>query len=1411
MQKVFSFAIALAALTAQQAFADKVQTSTTLPTSGNPEHVYTMSNGNGYHANRLTAPTQTSENYGEFAFYAVSGKDNAYYIYSCKAAKWLSFNVSSTYSNQTGFVTLSDTRNDQAYFKVNNFSDEKYEIQPYTTSGGVNKYLNWYCGIGTQNPLDGSVSVGLYEDSGSKDNGSSWTFDEVVRHDYAYTITITGGDHISIGGTEYANGSTYATDHSLSKSDIVAPHVDGKFAVVSIDDASETIKVSYAAIPAQPATEAYTNAVLYPAQQENVGEAVASESDGAYTLSNKVLAASFVRVDNALYFAGSQAMNLEPGTEPFTVAFGSGVNVPASAMTLSSLALEDLSGDANAVGGAEHYAGKALVANYTYTNEGKTLTIVWKAVLRDGSHYLRTEMELTGTDDVNMYNVIPLIYNVDTQAAGSTPKVVGNTRGAVLLSDKIFAGLENPVGYNTVGDVASSEELWTLADAKTTNLTVDSWAQLAATEVPSGVLEATGASNTQVNAYTYTNLTLTKGQKVETTVEYTGGNHRLNFGGACLLDASGNDVAHDYHSGYSGSEHSNNTFTFIAPSNGTFSLRVFVETKTETITATSKLTANIYNAKEGASIPNVVAIQGRWSRNTTLAAGETWKISGVVGLVVQDGTQSDSNILKTQKRRSFLAYSERERAVPWRANPAYISWYELNIDRNNAYDPTKNMNANQVLDVLSQWKTNMYDRYGVAPNSFVIDDGWDNYGTWTFHSGFPNEMRDIAAKAAEMGAGVGAWLGPVGGYGQSGDYRRNYWKNKGGMVLSNPDYYKTFLNAAENLTKNNGDFRFFKFDGISAQGTAIGPDPGDTGNENAEGIIRLERYVRENLKRDIFFNTTVGTWASPFWYHYTDATWRQDADYKEAGNNSIDRENWITYRDHMVYDIYVTNSPICPINTLMTHGFILSSHGQVSKNMDYEGCLREMRCAFACGSGMVELYTDYALLNSINNGKLWGDLAECMAWQRKNADVLPDAHWVGGNPWDGSKTSVYGWASWNGTKSTLALRNGGNNASTYTFTLREALNIPANVNGSVVLRKSFAVQDALNGLTEGTAINIDQSLSVTLPGSSVFCFDGIDASVAEVKVTAIELSTENDSHEVEEGKTLVVTATVTPENATNTTLAWISSNEEVATVANGLVKGVKAGTTTITATATDGSDVKATVEITVVEAEAPVVEDYPVNFDKTATHSRSDRQNSSISLQQEGKEKQTISTTPFKLYEDLSAQNFTVDAGSELTATFDFSGEWMHGYVYIDLNNDKQFSWNAEGTDQSGTELVAYSYYKDLNSKGESAASGNNNLNPPSFTAPTTPGTYRIRYKIDWDNVDPGGCVDAGNHISTNGGGIWDATLVVENPIVDGINAVNADATSVEYYDLDGRRLNMAPQHGVFVVKQGNVTKKVVK
>ena len=234
-----------------------------------------------------------------------------------------------------------------------------------------------------------------------------------------------------------------------------------------------------------------------------------------------------------------------------------------------------------------------------------------------------------------------------------------------------------------------------------------------------------------------------------------------------------------------------------------------------------------------------------------------------------------------------------------------------------------------------------------------------------------------------------------------------------------------------------------------------------------------------------------------------------------------------------------------------------------------------------------------------------------------------------------------------------------------------------------------------------------------------------------------------------------------------------------------------------------------------VETPEPPVEDYAINFDKDAKQNHVSRYSTSVSLQQTGKDKQTIEFgKTMNGYEDLTADKFTVEAGSEVTPSIGYVGEWMHGYVYIDLDNNKQFSFNADGADQTGTEVVSYSYYKNQNSKGE-AVESNCNVNPmPAFTAPTTPGTYRIRFKVDWDNIDAGGSVATGNSILNNGGGIYDATLEVVEPVTDGISTINAEVANGEaqLFTVDGVQIAKL-QKGLNIVRtaDGKVKKVLVK
>lgn len=90
-----------------------------------------------------------------------------------------------------------------------------------------------------------------------------------------------------------------------------------------------------------------------------------------------------------------------------------------------------------------------------------------------------------------------------------------------------------------------------------------------------------------------------------------------------------------------------------------------------------------------------------------------------------------------------------------------------------------------------------------------------------------------------------------------------------------------------------------------------------------------------------------------------------------------------------------------------------------------------------------------------------------------------------------------------------------------------------------------------------------------------------------VKVTGITLNRTNAS--LVKGKTLQLTAMITPENATNRAVNWASSNTKIATVDSaGKVTAKAAGTVTITCTAQADSGKKATCKVTVTEPKPPV-------------------------------------------------------------------------------------------------------------------------------------------------------------------------------------------------------------------------------
>ena len=113
----------------------------------------------------------------------------------------------------------------------------------------------------------------------------------------------------------------------------------------------------------------------------------------------------------------------------------------------------------------------------------------------------------------------------------------------------------------------------------------------------------------------------------------------------------------------------------------------------------------------------------------------------------------------------------------------------------------------------------------------------------------------------------------------------------------------------------------------------------------------------------------------------------------------------------------------------------------------------------------------------------------------------------------------------------------------------------------------------ITGIKEGTA-----TITVTSPnGKKATCTVNVTVDTIEVeKITLIP-----DKTTLEINETGQITAIIEPENATNRELVWSSSDPSIVTVdSNGVIKGIKEGTVTITAKTKDGK-VVGTTTITV--------------------------------------------------------------------------------------------------------------------------------------------------------------------------------------------------------------------------------------
>lgn len=204
-----------------------LQASSTDPSLGRPEFAYTINNVNaidgvadyGYWNVNLYSVINSPANAAAFAFYAVAGKSNTYYIYNCSAKKWVTYDLATSYNNGQGFLKLSDTKTEGCYFEITSCTKDThsgYQMRPYASDGTVDadRYLNYYAGNGA----NASKTVGLWQDPGSSDAGSCWILKEAdlsVKANITNTSLAAGSIVSTVLENHTGDGTKFTRDIAI--------------------------------------------------------------------------------------------------------------------------------------------------------------------------------------------------------------------------------------------------------------------------------------------------------------------------------------------------------------------------------------------------------------------------------------------------------------------------------------------------------------------------------------------------------------------------------------------------------------------------------------------------------------------------------------------------------------------------------------------------------------------------------------------------------------------------------------------------------------------------------------------------------------------------------------------------------------------------------------------------------------------------------------------------------------------------------------------------------------------------------------------------------------------------------------------------------------------------------------------
>ena len=199
----------------------ELKASSNLPT-GTPEYQFYVrqTKSDGQYWKPSTAPTNDKGQAGKFAFYAVPGLTNCYYIYNVDEQKWVNYTVTS--ANMQDFASLADNFNANAYWEITGSTmtgstASCYQMKPTKNTIGnsdikSDSYANWYTGAAADHTL------GLWQEAPTTDAGSAWSLEAVdadnsilMAQEIAFAKSILEAE-----GYSYTKGSNIITTDNVT-------------------------------------------------------------------------------------------------------------------------------------------------------------------------------------------------------------------------------------------------------------------------------------------------------------------------------------------------------------------------------------------------------------------------------------------------------------------------------------------------------------------------------------------------------------------------------------------------------------------------------------------------------------------------------------------------------------------------------------------------------------------------------------------------------------------------------------------------------------------------------------------------------------------------------------------------------------------------------------------------------------------------------------------------------------------------------------------------------------------------------------------------------------------------------------------------------------------------------------------